>query len=99
MKYFTILALSLLLVGCGEKKLSLEEHEKCCNAVVTENINPNQDYYVDEYGYLCFLVSPTDLTESPNMTAEYVCYLCCKPPLRGVKIFNLDGIIIGKFDR
>lgn len=100
MKHLVIIASLLLCASCGKSKISLEEQGKCIEAIEAESIKPSvQNFYVDEYGYLCCVMSPTDLTDSPDGTAEYTYYLCCKPPLRGVKILNLDGTTIGKFTK
>lgn len=100
MKCLMILASLLLLVSCGERKLSVEEQGECIEAIEAESIKPSvQNFYVDEYGYLCCVISPTDLNESPDGTAESTYTLCCKPPLRGVKILNPDGTVIGKYTK
>lgn len=100
MKYLSIIVALLLLVSCGDNKLSPEEQGECIEAIEENNIKPSvQNFYVDEYGYLCCIMSPTDLTESPDAIAMYTYSLCCKPPLRGVKILNLDGAVIGKYSK
>lgn len=100
MKYLTVIVSLLLLVSCSESKLSVEEQGKCIEAIEAESIKPSvQNFYVDEYGYLCCVMSPADLNESPDGTAESTYSLCCKPPLRGVKILNPDGTVIGKYTK
>ena len=53
MKCLMILASLLLLVSCGESKLSVEEQGECIEAIEAESIKPSvQNFYVDEDGYL-----------------------------------------------
>ena len=100
MKHLILILALLLCASCGNGKLSLEEQEKCKEALNADQIYINvKNFYVDEYGFLCCIVSPTELEESPDNSAEYTYYMSCKPPLRGVKILNLDGVIIGEFSK
>lgn len=100
MKHLLIILFFFLLISCGESKITPKEQGECIEAIDVESIRPSvRSFYVDEYGYLCCVVSSTDLIESPDGTAETTYFWCCKPPLRGVKILNLDGAIIGKFTK
>ena len=100
MKYISIIFFLLLLVSCGEQKISEDEKWECIEAINETEISMMvQNFYVDDYGYLCCLISPTELTDSPDATAEDIYLFCCQPPLRGVKILNLDGETIGKFKK
>lgn len=100
MKHLLIISSFFLLISCGESKITPKEQGECIEAINIESIRPSvRSFYVDEYGYLCCVVPPTELLESPDGTAETTYSLCCKPPLRGVKILNLDGVVIGKFTK
>lgn len=100
MKHIVIIFALLLLVSCEEQEISVEEKGKCIEAIREKEISMMvQNFYVDDYGYLCCVISPTELTDTPDATAEYTYSLCCQPPLRGVKILNLDGETIGKFKK
>lgn len=98
MKYICIIMLLFVTASCAESTISAEERNECIKAIDAENISIKvQNFYVDEYGYLCCIISPSDLTQSPDQTAEMEYHFCCKPPMRGVKIFNPDGTLIGKY--
>ncbi len=100
MKHIVIIFALLLLMSCGEQKISVEEKGKCIEAIKETEISMIvQNFYVDDYGYLCCVISPTELIDSPDATAEDTYSFCCQPPLRGVKILNLDGETIGKFKK
>ncbi len=98
MRYLAIIVSLLLLISCGERKLSVEEQGECIEALDETSIEINVDnFYIDEYGYLCCIISPTVLFMSPDEKAEDIYTSCCQPPLRGVKILNPDGAILGKY--
>lgn len=100
MKYSSILVALLLLTSCGERKLTPEEQGKCIEAIDETSITGKvQNFYVDEYGYLCCLVSPVDLDDAPDLAAELEYIYCCKPPIRGVKMLNLEGNQIGIYTK
>lgn len=101
-KFLLLIVATLLLVGCGDSKISADEQLKCTEAIDGAGLTGRniQGFHIDEYGYLCCVIAVKDLLGSADGEAMLIYSDACQPPIKGVKIINsTDGKELGRYKK